>query len=173
MNAEQSLIESIEKCLISSQDVSEVANNLLEVDEPKFDELSNNAQILASYLAEFKFDWDNESYDGDSDEFASKAVDKFKQILAAIKAGNEYKKIFKAELAYSHLENGNYIYKMTSEAMSAKTVDEATKEKDEIRAKAPKSHPEDKSYVLEDVRVKVKIVDQSGKTVLEEKFLLN
>jgi hypothetical protein len=110
MNAEQSLIENIEKSLMSSEDVVEIANNLLEVEEPKFDELTNNAEILASYLNEFKFDWDNESYNGDSDEFASTAVDKFKQILADIKAGNVYKKIFSAELAYSYLENGNYLY---------------------------------------------------------------
>lgn len=172
MKDEQSLIENVEQAINSSQDLVQIVENLAEVDVLDSSDFATNSQILADYMKEFQFDWDNEAFDNEED-FVSETVSKIKQILADIKSGNKYKRIFSAELAYSYLYKEDYSYKTFIENMTAKTIDEAVKEKDKIRAKAPKQHPEDKNFALEDVRVRVKIVDQNQNTVLEEKFLLN
>lgn len=172
MEEEQLLIVNIKKAISSSHDQAQVAETLAKVDIPKTNGFTTNSQILADYIGEFQFARDNEAYYNE-EQFVSETVAKIKQIVADIESGNRYNSIFSADLAYSQLEEGNYSYKVVAQKMSASSVDEAIKEKDEIRAKAPKQHPEDKSYTLEDVRVRVKIVDQNKNTVLEEKFLLN
>ncbi|MDZ7786057.1 MAG: hypothetical protein U5L95_02960 [Candidatus Saccharibacteria bacterium] len=172
MNQEKSFINNIDEAVNSSDDLVQLAENLAKVDIPERSDLTGNSQILADYISEFQFDWDNEAFDNE-EGFASETVAKTKQILADTKSGNQYKKIFSAELAYSRLKGDSYSYKVVAQNLSAKSVNEAIKEKDEIRDKVPRQHPEDNNYVLEDVRVRVKIVDQNENTVLEEKFLLN
>ncbi len=172
MNQEELFIKKITKAVNSSNDIEQLAENLAKVDIPQSDDFTINVSILADYLAEFQFDWENEAFDNE-DEFVAEAATKIKQILTDIKLGNEYRKIFSSKLVYSQLEADNYSYKVVNQKMSAKSVDEAIEEKGEVRAKAPKQHPEDNKYSLEDVRVMVKVVDQNENIVLEEKFVLN
>lgn len=172
MNREELFIRNVDEAVSSADDEARLAESLASVDISQTNGFAGNLQILADYISEFQFDWDNEVF-RDKGEFASEAIAKVRQILADTKSGNQYKKIFSAELAYSRLEEGDYTYKVVSQKMSAKSVDDAVKEKDEIRAQASSRYPEDKNYALEDVRVKVKVVDQNENTVLEERFLLN
>lgn len=171
MNEEQLLVDATEKAINSAQDAAQIAASLAKVDIPKSNNLSVNAQILADFISEFQFDWDNDTFDDDI--LVSDKLPKIRQILSDIKSGNQYKKVFSAELAYSYFDGSDFSYKLVTEKMQAKTADEAVIEKDEIHAKAPKQHAEDKNYVLEDVRVMVKVVDQNDKVVLLEQFLLN
>ena len=175
MSDEKVFLEKIEKIIESSQEAVEVVGILVEMDLPKADSFTINAQVLANYMYGLKFDWDNLDAidDGKEEKLASETVGKIKQILADIKSGNQYTKIFSVELAYSRLKGDDYTYKIMTQKMSATTHSEATKEKDEIRAQAPKQHPTDKEFALEDVRLRVKVVDQKGDTILKEDFLLN
>lgn len=165
------LIDNIDKAANSSEDVAQAAENLAKIDIPEPDDFTTNVSVLAEYVSEFQFDWDNEATD--EEEFAFKSITIIKQILGDIKSGNQYKRIFSAELAYSSLEGDDYTYKVVVEKMLAQTIGEAIKEKDDIRTKAPQQHPGYKSYFLEDVRVKVKVIDQSKNTILGEKFVLD
>lgn len=172
MNEEQLFLENVGKAINSSQDAFRRAVDLSKVDVPEPSGLSINTQILADYVGDFQFDWDNEAFE-DEGIFATEAVAKVTQILADIQSGNEYKKIFRLELAYSHLDGNEYAYKLETENMLARTIDEAQKEKDRIRVKSPKKHPDDERFTFEDARLRVEIVDQNENTVIEEKYFKN
>lgn len=173
METSQSFIAKLEEALKSSAEVAEL---IAKVEVPNLTDTTVNVQTLGSYISEFEFDWDNfdgSTEDYDEDSFASDTIRKIEQILADIKSGNEYTEVFIAELAYSKLKDENYDYKIVKKDMTAKNRDEAVAEKDAIRSSAPKTHMEDGSYSLEDVRVLVKTLDENEVVVLDEKFVTN
>jgi hypothetical protein len=162
----------VDETIESTDNLVEMIEIVAELEIPDSSGFSTNAQVLADYISELQFDWDNESYEN-RDDFVSESAAKVKQILADIKSGNQYRKLFSVELAYSRLKSDNYDYKFIHEKLSAETTDEALSEKEKVRINAPKQHPEDDQFTLEDARLRVKVIDQNNKTVLEEKFLLN
>ena len=172
-SSDQIFLESVRRIVNLEQDPVEIADIIVTVALPKSSNSSMDVHILSEYIHRFRFGWDNYDDSDGEEKFATETIAKIKQILSDIKSGNQYTKIFSAELAYSRLSGSDYAYKIVTKKMSAKTINKARKEKDEICAKAPKQHPTDKDFALEDVRVMVKVVDQKGDTILKEDFLLN
>lgn len=178
MNDEQNYIDEITKIIDNSDEPVQQIDKIVALPMPNTSNYSVNVQVLASYIAELKFDWDNfetgdtDNYDEAETAFVSSALLKIKQILSDIKDGKKYKRVFIAELAYSRLVGDEYKYKMIMQGMKAKTVQEATTEIIDIKHDAPKTHPDDLQFGIEDVRTRVEVIDEDGRIILKDKFLL-
>lgn len=164
-----SYLNTVKVALGESDDPTLQADEFLKLPTLKTVDNNTNAQTLVDYIEEFKFDWINFDVEEGSIEFATEAIQKIKQIVSDIDSTNQYHLVFTAELAYSRLKDSEYEYKMVSQSMNAKTVEEATRESEDIRRNASKIHPEDEEYTLEDARIKVDIIDQNGITVIKNK----
>lgn len=164
---EAEFLKSVEKCISVSSDTEHIAEDLALVDCSGAESFSKNGQVLARYISGFQFDWDNETYDNDENKL-SETIDKIRQILADINAGNEYTSVFSTELAYSRLKDGEYEYEIINTKMDAKTAEDAEQESRDIRLKTDKAHPDDASFTLEDVRIREQIIDQKGNIVLNQ-----
>ena len=116
---EKEFLDSVQKCVNKSGDTEQVAEDLMAIDCREMHIYSKNGQVLARYINSFQFDWDNEAYD-DDDKKLSEVIDKIKEILADVKAGNEYKSIYSTELAYSRLVDGVYRYKIANQSYTQK-----------------------------------------------------
>ena len=172
MKNEQLFVEQVEEAVRRPEDTLWCAERLACVQIPDLSESPVSVQVLAECVDEFKFDWDNEPSSNDG-VTATGVIAKIRQILGDVQSGNVYRRVFNAELVYSCLRGGAYTYKTVTQPMHSETVEEAVREKDEIRAASPKQYPGNEAYQLEDVRVYLKVVDQNDSTILEETFALN
>jgi len=176
-------LHNIKSVLTKNADAVEIIDELAKLDKPSTDGLSVNTLTIIEYINNLEFEREDGELDGGSDDsedyvtaelkIASENLQKIKSILTDIDNDNWYKQVFWAEFAYSYLQNGKYSYKVVNQKMDAKSADEAKQQKDEVKAKAPKQHPDDPNFKLEDVRVNVKVVDKDDKTVEARSFLLN
>ena len=140
------------------------------IQKPSRDELSANTNTVIRHVNDFEFEYNARDLEEGEAEEVLRAI---QRTLSDIEKGNLYKEVFWAELAYSKLQNTEYLYKIINQKMESKTIEEAKHEKQEIKEEAPKQHPEDSDYSLEDVRVNIEIIDSNGNTVEKPKFLLN
>lgn len=174
MNDEQqNYLDSVNRAIRVSDDPTQQADAIIELPTPKTTNFDINAQELVEFIEEFKFDWDNFDVEDGSSKFASESMQKMSQIINDTEKGNQYHRTFKAELAYSKLVDDKYAYKIITQSMSSKTIEEAKTEKDEIRHNISKTHPDEPDFTLEDVRVKVDIIDQNGNIIIKDKSVLS
>jgi hypothetical protein len=168
MSTEKLFLQSVHDAL-NLGGATEIIESLAKLNCPKLNNLSFNSQVLANYISQFQFDWEEEAYDMDhEEEFATETVEVVKRILRDIESRNKYSQSFRAELAYSHLEGDNYQYLLIHQNMSSETAKDAKHELAGIAKKAPKNHPDNNKYTLEDVRLRVEVVDNKGRPVFPD-----
>lgn len=177
---ERQYIQNVKSLVDKDTETITTIDELARLEKPSSDVISINTQCLIEYIDNLELEREDGELDGGAKDYtgveqriAINNLQNVKRILVDIDKDNWYMQVFWAELAYSHLKDGEYTYKLVNEKMNAQTVQEAEKEKDQVRTKARKQHPDDPDYSLEDVRVKVEIVDGVGKIVESQKFLLN
>lgn len=163
---EKQFLNSVVKCVGKSADTEQIAEDLMAINCRDMHGYSKNGQVLARYISDFQFDWDNEAYDTNKKKLLD-AVDRIKQIFTDTKAGNLYQSVFSAELAYSRLVDGDYQYKIVNHKLRAETKEQAENEANEIKRNTNKVHPEDPSFTLEDVRIREQIIDQKGNSIFD------
>lgn len=155
---EQAYVTKVKDVVNSSLAFGEMVQQLVSIPAPEAGEMSVNATVLEWYIKELEFDLEEETLE-DSE---SKVRKKLQQILSDIENGNWYRELFTAELAYSRLENGTYSYKIKKERIDASNLKAAQARAVSLKAKTPKSHPQATEFMLEDVRLRMELIDSHG-----------
>ncbi len=166
-------VVSQQKELEDIADVIEAMDYSLDLPSNEDTELYWNYKTLGDYVGWFSFDWREEAYrpDGDEDEFLSKGIGDIKQMLADIDANNLYHPVFRVKTVYTNKEwAGEEVW----QDIDAKTIEQAKKQTDDIRAKSPKALADKPDKTLSDVILSMEILDSNGehryKTNIEPEY---
>lgn len=186
--SEDTFLAEVQKVLDHSDTHKKTAIKLMGIEEPDTKDFSLNAQELADWIYELKFSYEDGELElvgaGFTDEedeemhekerqLINQTISKVTSILSDIKSGNKYQSVYFLDFAYSKLDGGDYLYKMVNKRIEANTLEDAKRIRDAEKLKAPKHHPDDTSYSLEDIRINVEIVDSKGKVVEPQKYIFN
>ena len=134
---------------------------------------SNNTTVILRTLFEITMPSFDDFLEGmGSEEEQTKACDKctrlFEKAIEDLENNNLYIHKYSIELAYSKLVDQEYTYKLVRHQIEANTLEEAISLKTQLRNGAPKKHPEDETYTLEDDRLKSAIIDSKNNVVVYE-----
>lgn len=167
---ESEYISKVKTILENENDPVEVIERLLELSMPSNEDSSFNTLAITNTLEELDIpSFDDFMEDGTrAEETCDESVKLFKQSIKDLEDGNLYAHQYSVELAYSKISGGNYTYKLVQRQIKVNTLKEAIDEKARIRSEAPRNHPEDEEYTIEDDRLKFTILNSKNDVVVYE-----
>jgi len=169
---ESEYIAKVKAVLDSQTDPVKAIGKLIEIDMPQDIESSLNTIAITSTLSNIDTPgFDDFMENPNAEQECDGSVRLFKKSIKDLEDNNVYIHRYFVELAYSKISGENYTYKLTRQNVEADELGEAIDEKAMIRSEAPKIHPENRQYTLEDARLKEMILDSKDQSVAYESFV--
>jgi hypothetical protein len=144
----------------SPTDIADELVQFVPLDAAKVNQ-NANPEALNDCLENFQFDWDNYDQAGGTN-FCENSINDIKQMLADIAESNNYQRTFILKLIYDRKSGNDYEPKESEQKLDALNTEDAKREADAVRTRAPKALAENPEYQLLDTVVYMRMLDSSS-----------